>query len=138
MTKNLVFIIKTYQDFIRTNGAEISVQDRPKLNSFFEAVSDSYIPLLNMFERLEADKVNFKLGLVLPPVLCSMLDNPSVQDIHSREDHSFTFLIRRATDASATLKSVFPMTRLLRSKRVLKSETRLFSTEKTAGPHTKA
>ena len=82
MTKNLVFIIKTYQDFIRTNGTDISVQDRPKLNSFFEAVSDSYIPLLDMFERLEADKVNFKLGLVLPPVLCSMLENPAVQELY--------------------------------------------------------
>ena len=82
MTKNLVFIIKTYQDYIRTNDGEICPQDRSKLNSLFEAVSDSYIPLLNMFARLENDGVDFKLGLVLPPVLCIMLENPDVQRLY--------------------------------------------------------
>ena len=82
MTKNLVFIIKTYQDFIRTDNGDICSQDRSKLNSLFESVSDSYIPLLDMFERLENDGVDFKLGLVIPPVLCSMLENPAVQELY--------------------------------------------------------
>ena len=82
MTKNLVFIIKMYQDFIRTFDKEICVQDRPRLNSLFEAVSDSYIPLLNMLERLSNDGVNFKIGLVLPPVLCTMLENPEIHQLY--------------------------------------------------------
>ena len=82
MTKNLVFIIKTYQDFVRTGEGEFSSLDRSRLNSLFEALSDSYIPLLNMFERLENDGVDFKIGLVLPPVLCSMLENPNVQELY--------------------------------------------------------
>ena len=48
MLKNLSFIIKTSQDFIRTNEDNPPECDKIKLNSFFEAISDSYIPLLQM------------------------------------------------------------------------------------------
>ena len=82
MIKNLAFIIKTYEDFIRTNEDEIHACDSLKLNSFFECVSDSLIPLLCMFERLEADGVAFKIGLVLPPVLCSMLEDEKIQSLY--------------------------------------------------------
>jgi 1,4-alpha-glucan branching enzyme len=40
---------------------------------FFEALSETYIPLLEMFDRLEADHIPFKLGLSLSPALCHML-----------------------------------------------------------------
>ena len=57
MVKNLAFIIKTSQDFIRTNEENPPECDKLKLNSFFEAVSNSYIPLLKMLERLQNDGV---------------------------------------------------------------------------------
>ncbi len=82
MLKNLAFIIKTSQDFIRTNEENPPECDKLKLNSFFEAISDSYIPLLQMFERLVQDQVSFKIGLVLPPVLCSMLDDEKIQKLY--------------------------------------------------------
>ena len=80
MLKNLAFIIKTYEDFIRTNEDDAPASDKLKLNSFFECVSDSLMPLLAMFERLEADGVSFKVGLVLPPVLCSLLEDQKIQE----------------------------------------------------------
>ena len=82
MLKNLSFIIKTSQDFIRTNEDNPPECDKIKLNSFFEAISDSYIPLLQMFERLQNDNVAFKIGLVLPPVLCSMLEDEKIQQLY--------------------------------------------------------
>ena len=82
MVKNLAFIIKTSQDFIRTNEENPPECDKLKLNSFFEAISDSYIPLLQMFERLSQEQVSFKIGLVLPPVLCSMLDDEKIQKLY--------------------------------------------------------
>lgn len=82
MIKNLAFIIKTYEDFIRTNEDTPCACDKLKLNSLFECLSDSLIPLLAMFERLEADGIAFKLGLVLPPLLCSMLEDPKIQSLY--------------------------------------------------------
>ena len=82
MLKNLAFIIKTSQDFIRTNEDNQPECDKLKLNSFFESISDSYIPLLWMLERLEAQKVNCKIGLVLPPVVCSMLEDENIQSLY--------------------------------------------------------
>ncbi len=89
MVKKLALIIKTYQDFIRTADEKSVLHNRERLNVLFDAISDSYIPLLNMFERLLSQKVSFKLGLVLPPVLCSMLENPKIQDLYveSLEKH---------------------------------------------------
>ena len=82
MLKNLAFIIKTSQDFIRTNEDNPGECDKLKLNSFFESISDSYIPLLWMLERLEAKKTNCKIGLVLPPVVCSMLEDQNIQSLY--------------------------------------------------------
>ena len=59
MLKNLAFVIKFYHDFIRTNDESIPACDSLKLNSLFESVSDSMIPLLQMFERLSEKHVSF-------------------------------------------------------------------------------
>jgi 1,4-alpha-glucan branching enzyme len=82
MEKKLVLIIKTYQDFIRTADQNAVLHNRARLNAFFDAVSDSYIPLLNMLGRLEEQNAPVKLGLVLPPVLCAMLENPKIQELY--------------------------------------------------------
>jgi 1,4-alpha-glucan branching enzyme len=40
---------------------------------FFEALSETYLPLLEVFDRLDADHIPFRLGLSLSPTLCHML-----------------------------------------------------------------
>ena len=40
---------------------------------FFESVSETYIPLLEVFDRLDRDLVPFRIGLSLSPTLCHML-----------------------------------------------------------------
>jgi 1,4-alpha-glucan branching enzyme len=44
MLKNLVFIVKARQDFIRYSGDE-KKKNAPLLNSLFESISEIYIPL---------------------------------------------------------------------------------------------
>ncbi|MCL2381474.1 MAG: DUF1957 domain-containing protein [Treponema sp.] len=39
----------------------------------FESISETYIPLLEAFERLDRDRVPFRVGLSLSPTLCHML-----------------------------------------------------------------
>jgi 1,4-alpha-glucan branching enzyme len=47
--------------------------------AFFTAISDTYLPLLNMFEALEKDHIDFKVGMVFSPTLCALLSDPIVQ-----------------------------------------------------------
>lgn len=81
MKKNLVFIIKTNQEFIRHPKGEI-VEVEPELNSLFEAITDIYLPLLSNLEKYEKEGRNVKLGLVLTPVLCAMLENQEIQNMY--------------------------------------------------------
>jgi len=46
---------------------------------FFEALSETYLPLLMLFDRLEADHVPFRLGLALSPVMIQMLRDDLLQ-----------------------------------------------------------
>ncbi len=79
MQKILSLVIKASQDFIRHSEEDIK-ENAPVLNSFYEAISNVYIPLLEMIEKLEADNVKYRFALVLPPVLCNMLSDTVLQD----------------------------------------------------------
>ena len=46
----------------------------------FEAVVETYLPLLAVFDRLAADAVPFRLALTLTPPLCAMLDDPLLRE----------------------------------------------------------
>lgn len=78
MQKKLSLIIKANQDFIRHTGDDAAI-NAPMLNNLFESISNLYIPLLNMVEKLEKDGINFRIGVVLPPVLCNLLSDESLQ-----------------------------------------------------------
>ena len=45
----------------------------------FEAISETYIPLLLNFERLEKEGVRFRLTMTMTPPLLNMLDNHLLQ-----------------------------------------------------------
>jgi len=81
MHKDLVFIINTNQNFIRTSGKDAEAF-LPVLNDFFESISEVYLPLLNMLERLEGEGVRCRFGLVLAPVLCSLLEKAEIQKMY--------------------------------------------------------
>ena len=48
-------------------------------NPLFEAISETYIPLLQNFKKLEEEKVDFRITMSLTPPLLSMLDNEPLQ-----------------------------------------------------------
>jgi len=47
---------------------------------FFEAIFETYIPLLLVFERLVEDNVDFRITMSLTPPLINMLADPLLQD----------------------------------------------------------
>lgn len=81
MFKNLVFIINPTHDYLRSFG-DNAVDNKPLFNVLFESLSNLYIPLLEMLENLEKDNIKAKLGIVIPPVLCNMLNNENIQNMY--------------------------------------------------------
>lgn len=51
---------------------------------FFEAVTETYLPLLDMMSRLTTERVNFRLTMSLTPPLCAMLSDPLLQSRYRR------------------------------------------------------
>lgn len=46
----------------------------------YEAITETYVPLVRMMERLDEDGVDFRLTLSITPPLCEMLADPLLQD----------------------------------------------------------
>jgi 1,4-alpha-glucan branching enzyme len=64
-------VLNAHIPFIRHPEQADCLQER----LFFEAVSDTYIPLLEMFDRLDRDHVPFRMGISLSSTLCHMLSD---------------------------------------------------------------
>ena len=47
---------------------------------FYQAITETYIPLIHMFEGLMRDGVPFKMTMSLTPTLLSMMDDPLLQE----------------------------------------------------------
>lgn len=75
--KNLVLIIEANQVFFRNICEETDFTAQNEI--LFTGITDTYIPLLNLFGKLEKSQVKFKVGLVMPPVLCTLLNDPQIQ-----------------------------------------------------------
>lgn len=50
----------------------------------FEAITESYIPLLEMMQRLVRDGVPFKLTMTVTPTLCAMLQDQLLRERYAR------------------------------------------------------
>ncbi|MDR2784161.1 MAG: DUF1957 domain-containing protein, partial [Treponema sp.] len=55
------------------------VHDPAHERSVFESISETYLPLLEAFDRLDADRVPFHMGLSISPALCCLLSESRVQ-----------------------------------------------------------
>lgn len=75
--KSLIITIVGHQGYFKGKGSEGN--SVPEEELLFTAISETYLPLLSMFERLDIDSVPFKLSLVLTPTLCAQLADYDVQ-----------------------------------------------------------
>src|SRR5215471_9197866 len=50
----------------------------------FEAITESYIPLLRMMQRLVDDSIPFKLTISITPTLCAMLEDQLLRERYGR------------------------------------------------------
>jgi len=76
MPGSLALILHAHLPFVRHPEHEHFLEEE----WFFEAITESYIPLLRVMQRLVDDSVPFKLTMSLTPTLCAMLQDPLLRD----------------------------------------------------------
>src|SRR4051794_12316686 len=74
-TGYLALILHAHLPFVRHPEHEEFLEE----DWLFEAITESYIPLIQMMERLARDGVAFKLTMSITPPLCAMLQDELLQ-----------------------------------------------------------
>ncbi|WP_218083055.1 glycoside hydrolase family 57 protein [Anthocerotibacter panamensis] len=72
----LALVLHAHLPFVRHPESDYVLEEE----WLFEAITETYIPLIRMFEGLEADGIDFKLTMSLTPPLVAMLQDPYLQD----------------------------------------------------------
>ena len=72
----LCLVLHAHLPYIRHPEHEFMLEE----NWLFEAITETYVPLLLIFENLVNDRVPFRITLSLSPTLCSMLADPLLQE----------------------------------------------------------
>src|SRR5919108_1770563 len=80
MPGHLALILHAHLPFVRHPEREHFLEE----DWFFEALTETYIPLLWMMQRLVNDHVPFKLTMSLTPTVCAMLQDQLLRDRYVR------------------------------------------------------
>jgi 1,4-alpha-glucan branching enzyme len=73
-------VLEAHIPFVRDFRKEDVLVQSGEESRFFESVSETLLPLLGVLDRLESDHIPFRLGLVVSPILCNMLNDEHLQD----------------------------------------------------------
>ncbi len=76
MAGHLALILHAHLPFVRHPEHEHFLEE----DWLFEAITETYIPLLQMMQRLVSDGVPFKLTMSITPTLCSMLEDELLRE----------------------------------------------------------
>src|SRR5207253_3022962 len=80
MAGHLALILHAHLPFVRHPEHEHFLEE----DWLFEAITETYIPLLQMMRRLVNDGVPFKLTMSLTPTLCAMLQDDLLRERYVR------------------------------------------------------
>jgi 1,4-alpha-glucan branching enzyme len=75
MTGYFSLVLHTHMPYVRKNGAWPVGEDW-----LFQAMSETYIPLLGMLAQMENEDISSCLGITMTPVLCEQLADRYIQD----------------------------------------------------------
>jgi 1,4-alpha-glucan branching enzyme len=93
-TGYLALVLHAHLPFVRHPEHEEFLEE----DWFFEAITESYIPLLAMMERLVHDDVPFNLTMTVTPTLCAMLQDQLLRERYVRHLDRSVALAEREMD----------------------------------------
>ncbi len=81
---------------------------------FYEAITETYIPLINVFERLVADQVNFRMTMTLSPTLLSMLSDELLSQRYVKHINRLIELSAKEVERTAGDQQLQPLAYMYR------------------------
>ncbi len=77
---SLALCIVLHQPNLAASEQDSTIMHDAWNSVLFPAITDTYIPLLKMFDSLEKANVPFKINMVISPTLCFLLDDYIIQE----------------------------------------------------------
>lgn len=119
MSKNIGLLLVCSQPYIR--HIEDSSRYKEENRILFDSISNVYIPLLNLLNKLESDGVDFRISVVVPPVLTTLLLDEEVQSqyveyLDKRINLGNKEILRLADDEELLLNAKAELSKALRDK----------------------
>ena len=72
----VALVLHAHLPFVRHPESDFELEEE----WLFEAITETYVPLLTMFEGLKRDGIDFKMTMSMTPPLVSMLRDPLLQE----------------------------------------------------------
>ncbi|SQB89877.1 1,4-alpha-glucan branching enzyme TTHA1902 [Clostridium tetanomorphum] len=72
----VALVLHSHMPFIRHPEKEDALEER----WFFEAMSECYIPLIEVYDKLVNENINFKITMSITPTLMSMFQDSYLND----------------------------------------------------------
>src|SRR5947199_5724178 len=110
MTGSLALVLHAHLPFVRHPEHEFFHEE----NWLFEAISESYVPLLQMMQRLLRRSVRFKLTLSVSPTLSAMLSDPLLRDRYIRHLDLLIALTERECERNRAEKNLLSLSEFYR------------------------
>jgi 1,4-alpha-glucan branching enzyme len=110
MMGSLALVLHAHLPFVRHPERESFHEE----NWLFEAISESYVPLLQMMQRLLRRGIRFQITLSVSPTLCAMLSDPLLCDRYLRHLDRLGGLLERECDRNQADKRVFALSEFYR------------------------
>ena len=110
MSGSLALVLHAHLPFVRHPEDEFFHEE----NWLFEAISESYVPLLQMMQRLLRQGIRFQITLSVSPTLCAMLSDPLLQHRYLRHLDRLGGLLERECDCNQADKRLFTLSEFYR------------------------
>src|SRR5450755_2786585 len=93
----LALVLHAHLPFVRHPEEKYFLEE----NWLFEAITETYIPLIRVFESLIADGVDFRVTMSISPTLASMFSDALLQDRYVRHINKLIVLAQKELDRTS-------------------------------------
>ena len=106
----LALVLHAHLPFVRHPGYDRFLEE----NWLFEAISETYLPLLRVFRRLAKEKIPYRITLSISPTLASMLMDEFLQERYVRHLERCIDLGNKELERTRDMPEFYPLARMYR------------------------
>lgn len=104
----LALLLHAHLPFVRHPEHEVALEE----DWLFEALTETYLPLLDIFDRLDGERVPCRLTVTLSPTLIEMLNDPLLRERYERSLERLIELAEKEVERTGTDPAIGPLARM--------------------------